>query len=93
MSKLIKNLLNYTITVGELKEMLENYPDDTKILVEQATHDYWKTIVVKPIAEAELETLEYNDYHQSLKVSQPTDDEDQESPDNDQHQALIIKLK
>ena len=61
------------ITVGELKDMLENYDDDEELFVLQPTHDYWHHVQVLPLDFFDHERAEESGYCGSLVVNEDSD--------------------
>lgn len=62
-----------TLTVGELKEELELYPDDMKVYFSYNYGDHWRTEVAAEIVSVEKGEVEYSDYHSMMKVRDDVD--------------------
>lgn len=67
-----------TMTVGKLKEYLEEFPDDMPVVFSYPSRDYWKTELVGSITCAEYANVKYTDYHQCFQVDKNEDSEEQE---------------
>ena len=51
-----------TMTVGELKEQLNQYSDDTPVYFTYNYGDHWRTEVAKSITSIEEGAIKYSDY-------------------------------
>jgi hypothetical protein len=67
---MLNNILKRTMTVAELREALEDYPDETKVFFSYNFGDYGRTTVAQPINDIEESEIEYSDYHQMAKLSE-----------------------
>lgn len=76
------------MTVRELINELNCYPDDMEVEIAYSSHDYWKTIVCKDIKDVDKGYVKYSDYHRLDKLID-IDDEDEE--DNDKREVLILQ--
>lgn len=77
-----------TMTVGELKAILNEYPNDLPVMMEYPSGDYWKTQIAKELNDAEELEVEYSEYHQKFKLgNQEEEDQDQDEP---LYRALIL---
>lgn len=63
------------MTVSDLKEQLEQYPDDTPVYFTYDYGDHWNTIVAKEVSSVEEGAVKHSDYHNMPKV----DDEAEEN--------------
>jgi hypothetical protein len=61
--------------VSELKEILEDFDDDTEVYFAYNYGDYWHTTVADKVNEVGMEDLVYSEYHQSMKICEDNDDE------------------
>ncbi len=68
-AKLAKFLEN-AITVDELKEMLDDFEGDMKVVFSYNYGDHWNTAVAENIGEVEDNFIKYSDYHRKAKVSE-----------------------
>ena len=69
------------MNVRELKELLDGYPDDMEVCIEQPTHNHWRQIVASPIKEeASVEAaVKYSEYNSADTVDKdwsPYDDDE-----------------
>lgn len=73
-----------TLTVGELKELLSEYDDDTLVMIGSQYGDYWQTTVADKIGEYQvnLAKVEYSEYHKTYKQA--------DSPDKNAVEVLVI---
>lgn len=67
-----------TLTVGELRAMLENELDDTPVLIQAPSGDAWGTKLALPIRDAEEMLVEWSHYHDTYSVPEQDDDDDRE---------------
>lgn len=58
-----------TMTVGELKVYLEEFPDDKKVVFAYSSGDYWMTELVGTITKGDYDNIKYDNYHSSFSVS------------------------
>jgi len=65
----LKRFLDNSITVGELKDILEDYDDDMKVVKAYNYGDHCRTEVAETIGEPEEDFVKYSDYHRMGKVS------------------------
>lgn len=71
------------VTVGELKEMLDFFSDNTVVMVGRNSGDYWRRILADNIAdEPETKLVKWSDYHGTYV--QP------DEPDDDCFEVLVI---
>lgn len=66
-----------TLTVKELKTLLENFDDDSPVYFGYNYGDHWRTEVADAITKARLKNVRYSDYHSMMRVV----DESEESSD------------
>lgn len=66
------------MTVKELVEALSRYPEDTKVYFEQASHDYWRTMLALSVDEMELGHLKWSSYHEEMKIVDEDDADDKD---------------
>lgn len=57
-----------TMTVGELKAYLEEFPDKCKVAFSYPAGDHWRTELVGTITQAEYANVEYTEYHRVFQV-------------------------
>lgn len=66
----IKKKLQHGMTVGQLKEILENFDDETPVLIGYDYGDHWHSQVADRIDEPDGPmVIEWSDYHNKFKVS------------------------
>ena len=58
------------ITVQELRDMLQDFPDDMPVVFAYPSGDYWRTEVANQVKEVEEGSIEYSNYHQKFQVSE-----------------------
>ena len=76
------------MTVRELIDELELFPDDMEVEVAYNYGDYWRTTVCKEIKDIDEGWVEYSGYHRMDKLID-VDDEDDE-PD-EKREVLILQ--
>jgi hypothetical protein len=64
------------MNVGQLKALLANLDDNTEIMREVPSGDYWRTILAKPITEVGEARVEHTDYHNCDKIVDQDDSDD-----------------
>jgi hypothetical protein len=65
------------MTVAELKNLLEHYDDNQKVMFAYNAGDYWKTIVAEEVTELDELEVSYSAYHQKYKLTDGDDEEDE----------------
>lgn len=89
--KLAKYIENKTITVEELKEMLEEFPNDMPVMFAYNYGDHGRTQVAQGFTEVEAELVEYSDYHRMPKLHwESVDDIDDEDEDDETTKKVLI---
>lgn len=68
----------HTLTVGQLRAMLEGHLDDTPVLMAAPSGDAWGTTLALPINDAEETLVEWSLYHDTYSVPEQDDDDDRE---------------
>lgn len=64
-----------SMTVAELKALLEQYPETAPVYFTYDYGDHWHTIVAKEITSVDEGAIVYSDYHSMNKVDEePADD-------------------
>lgn len=76
-----------SMTVGELKELLEQFDDELPVLFSYNYGDHWNTTVAGTISSADTGKVCYSSYHRMNKV---VDGEDEEEDPN-AVEAVIIQ--
>jgi hypothetical protein len=66
-----------TMTVGELKKYLEEFPDNAPVVFSFPARDYWRSTLLSPIHSAVYGNAKYSEYHQQLQLE--TDEEKAEN--------------
>lgn len=77
------------MTVRELINELNCYPDNMEVEFAYNSNDYWKTTVCKEIKDVDKGFVEYSDYHRMDKLVD-IDDEDEEEHEK-KHEVLILQ--
>ena len=77
------------MTVRELIDELEFFPDDMEVEFAYNYGDYWGTTVCKKIKDVDKGWVEYSGYHRMDKLID-IDDEDEEETD-DKREVLILQ--
>ena len=67
-----------TLTVGALREMLENFDDDMPVLLAAKTGDYWGTVTTGAVRDAEEMIVEWDEYHEKYAIGDLVSDENGE---------------
>lgn len=78
---------HHTITVGELKELLEQFDDELPVLFSYDYGDHEHTTVAGTISSADAGKVCYSSYHRMNKVADGEDDEE----DPNAVEAVIIQ--
>lgn len=89
----LERTMGYALTVGQLRELLEDYSADTKVGFAYNYGDYWKTTVVDTVKGAEEYPVTYSAYHSMLKLDTEEVDYDEETGEpieKDTPQMLVI---
>ena len=82
MAKVLK-----TMTVAQVRELIEGVEDDVLVGFEVPSHDYWRNKLLGTITTAEVGLVEYSEYHQQFKL---LDAEDEDVQDVTNHQSVLI---
>ena len=77
------------MTVRELINELEFYPDDMEVEFAYNYGDYWGTIVCKEIKDVDKSFVEYSDYHRMDKLVEEDDEDEEES--EKKREVLILQ--
>lgn len=75
------------ITVAELKEMLEDYPDDSVVHFQYDYGDHGRSLVTPGVKNVEQVEIKYSDYHQ---MPRRVDDEDTRTSDDDKLMVVVL---
>lgn len=73
------------MTVGELKEYLEEFPDSQKVGFSYPTGDFWRTEVFVGIQSAEYATVAWSEHSRAYRL---VDEDDRQ--DNPREEVLIL---
>lgn len=79
-----------TITVGALKQMLEDYDDAALIMVSHKSGDYWRTQLASGIESTDTDQIEYSGYHNQFKIVEYDPNEEHDEEDVKQSVILLI---
>ena len=85
MANKLERFLENAITVKELKDMLDDFDDNMKVVFTYNYGDYSRTEVASQVTEVEDGFIEWSEYHRMGKV--PEDQYKEE----DNEMVLIIK--
>jgi hypothetical protein len=75
------------LTVGELKEMLEQYSDDTPVHISYNYGDHWHTHVAPKADMVEEVGIVYSEYHNMDKLA---DDDDYDGEEGTVKHVVVI---
>ncbi len=64
-----------TMTVGELKAYLEEFPDSAKVAFSYPSGDHWRTVLVGAIKSAEYANVKFSGYHDTHQIAEPEGEE------------------
>ena len=64
-----KSFKHNSLIVGELKNLLSDFPDDLPVFFGYDYGDHWHSQVAGEIIEAEQKNVIYSDYHRMAKVA------------------------
>lgn len=78
--------LDRAMTVRELRESLEDFDDDTKVVFSYNYGDYGKTTVADPAGNVDEMRVKYSAYHRTLSV---IEEEDDDGDDGDNEVVVI----
>lgn len=74
-------------TVADLKAMLEDFDDDTPVLVHYPSGDHWRTEIAAPAMSVDEDQVKYTAYHRTAQVvSYDSDDYD----DDEVSQTVVL---
>lgn len=76
-----------TVTVAELRKLIEGVEDDVLVGFEVPSGDYWKNVLLGTIKKTDIGLVEYSEYHRQFKV---LDAEDEDVKDVTNHQSVLI---
>jgi hypothetical protein len=65
------------MTKLELLELLEQIEDDAEVYFSYPAGDYWRSIIVKPVSDAQFENVSYSAYHEQLVLEEVSYDDEQ----------------
>lgn len=90
--------ISQCLTVQELKELLEDYPEKMPVVFGYNFGDYWHTNVLAQVKSLETGRAEYSDYHQMLKevdhiqgtLNEEEEDQDEENPENVERIDVLV---
>lgn len=68
-----------TMTVEQLRKLLDGQPADAKVVFSYHTGDYWKTVAVGEIKRAEVKNATYSGYNNGYRLV--TEDENERQGD------------
>ena len=77
------------MTVRELINELEFYPDDMEVEFAYNYGDYWNTTVCKKIKDIDKGFVEYSGYHRMDKLVEEDDEDEEES--EKKREVLILQ--
>lgn len=60
-----------TLTVGQLKLLLEEFPDHAKVTFSYPSGDFWRTQIVAPVLGARFVRCEPCHYHKGHRIQEP----------------------
>lgn len=75
-----------TMTVGELKAYLAQFPDSAKVGFSYPSGDYWRTELVGTVRRGVLASAEYNARHQCFRRLP-----EEEAPEGEPVEILILE--
>lgn len=78
------------MTVRELINELEFYPDDMEVEFAYNYGDYWGNTVCKEIKDIDKGFVEYSDYHRMDKLVEEYDEDDEEEHEK-KREVLILQ--
>lgn len=76
------------MTVGELKEQLDRFDDDTVVLLAYTASDYWRSPIATRVESVETSEVFYTDYHQ---CAQEVDRDKDRDEDEDTVEVVVIR--
>lgn len=67
-----------TMTVRDLKNLLDDYDDDMPVVMSAPSGDYWGSVLALPIDSQETQEggIRYSEYHRRWKLAGENDDAD-----------------
>lgn len=71
-----------TLTVKQLKDILERFPDDLPVMIKQPTGNYWGHILagcIKHQSDVDIAQINFSLYHHGWKVEEDKPEEDEET--------------
>ena len=82
----LKKYLERCFTVGELKDMLDGYDDDQKVVIASTASDYWRSPIAQRIETVDQIAVGWTEYHRCLSNLSEKDSED---PDDDGTETVV----
>ena len=87
-------IIQSAMTVGELIELLQRYPENMPVLMPKAGADYWGRVALTSPSAYRIEDLQvhYSDYHSAMLVTPDLDEasEEQELAPDERLEALVL---
>lgn len=76
-----------SITVAELRTVLNEFPDDALVMYATPSRDYWGRTLAKGIDKYEIDrtTIVWSEYHRAWKITE-------EIPDTEEATAEVVVL-
>jgi len=74
MSKIDKRI-SYGMTVQQLIEQLKNCNQDAVVAFQYPSGDYWHTQLAGVVRSIGVQTVQWSDYHDELKLQEDEEDE------------------
>jgi len=77
-----------TMTAGEIRAQLSDFPDDKPVMFAYPSGDHWRTVLVGEIESVEPAFVAYTEYHQQFKL---LDDESDENGTDEEITVIVLK--
>lgn len=75
----LKRDIDTAMTVGQLKEYLEDFDDNLPIYYQYPSGDYWHSVLASSIQGVEMAKVEWSEYHRAPALVDKDDDEQEDT--------------
>ena len=87
----LERYLQRCITVADLKQALEEYPDDMPVLFAYRANDHWGTEIAAAITdEPERVKVTWSGYHNTAKAVRPDHSRDENDYEGEEMEEVLI---
>ena len=80
-----------SVTVKELKRLLDQYPDDLEVMLTTSSHDYWGTSLALSIGGGERQSVIWSEYHRTFSLPRnPEREQDDEASVSEEIREVLL---